>query len=77
MITVDLRGLEGKAPFEKLRDTMRPFCGKEVEAEILVDDEQTIGKIRQFVAMSGCTSDVADGGGFWTIRISGDACHCR
>jgi len=77
MIQVDLRGLVDKQPFERLRDTMKPYCGQEMEAEILIDDEGSLTKIRQFVAMSGCISSVDKSSDHWVLKVAGDACHCR
>ena len=77
MIQIDVRGIRGPEVFLKLRETVSQYCGKELQAEILTDDSKAISKIKAFSAMSGCSSEVAEKDGHWTISIKCDACACR
>ncbi len=75
-IVLDFTGMKGKKVFETLRDTIRTRCKDQVNVEVLVDDDECVGKVRSFSKMTGCQVTYTPRGTGYTIRISGSACKC-
>ena len=76
-IEIDVRGYRGQEMFRRIRDVVSQYCGKELLANILTDDQPSLPQVKAFCAMSGCTYEVREKGGYWEVRVEGDACSCR
>ena len=60
--------------FEKLKEIMCSFSGKEVDIEILVKSYGDSRKLSTFALMSGCKTRIEKKEEYCIVRISGYAC---
>jgi hypothetical protein len=51
--------------------------GQEVSIELLVDKGCDIRKVKAFLRMSGCQTEIAARDGGSVVRITGGCCSCR
>lgn len=71
---IDARNRELKELFVKLKEILESKVGTDVFIEILIDPFTDVKKIKSFVSMSGCRTDVEEKGEYYIVRLTGTPC---
>jgi TusA-related sulfurtransferase len=76
-VVIDGRNLSLQELLLALRDALKMQPGQEVSIELLVDKGCDIRKVKAFLRMSGCQTEIAARDGGSVVRITGGCCSCR
>jgi hypothetical protein len=70
----DARDLDSKELFLRLRDILASNRGSEVDLEIKIRSAGETQRVKAFVSMSGCRSEIEKTEECYIMRISGSPC---
>jgi hypothetical protein len=57
-----------------MRDLLADHCGREVSVEVFLSSSGETKRLRAFVSMSGCQTEVEEKEGYYVVRITGSVC---
>jgi hypothetical protein len=74
-MVIDARGVELKELFVKLKEILSTDgrCG-DVCIEILLDTHNAAQKVRAFVSMTGCQTEIKEKKGCYVLYVTGSPC---
>jgi translation initiation factor 1 (eIF-1/SUI1) len=74
-MTIDARGIELKELFARLKEILSTDgrCG-DVCIEILLDTLDAAQKVRAFVSMTGCQTEIKEKEGRYVLYVTGNPC---
>jgi hypothetical protein len=73
-LTIDARQLTSEELFTKLRDILASHRGCDVSIDILLDTRSMSERVKAFVSMTGCQTELEEKNGYYIIRIRGSPC---
>ena len=75
-MVLDARGMKHPAPLEKLRETMRNHCSKDIDVDLLLDSSESARTAAAFAKMSKCKTRLEKSDDHYVLRIKGARCSC-
>lgn len=73
-MTIDARELESHELFRKLKDILTSKVGTDVFIEILFDTRPAAKKVRAFISMTGCQTELEEKEEYYVLRVTGSPC---
>lgn len=71
---IDARELEYQELVLKVREMLTSKHGNDVNVEILISSIDDAKKVKAFVSMSGCKSEIDKKNSYYIMRIKGTPC---
>lgn len=71
---IDARRLKPEELFMKLKEILESKMGMNVLIEILLDRHSAAKKVRAFVSMTGCQTELEEKDGYYVMRVTGSPC---
>jgi hypothetical protein len=71
---LDARDLDSKELFLRLRDILASKRGSEVDLEVMIRTAGETTKVKAFVTMSGCRTEIEKSEDCYIMHISGSPC---
>lgn len=71
---VDARELDSQELFLKLNDILSSKWGKDVFIEILIDTFTATKKVKAYISMTGCKTEIEKKEGYYIVRVTGTPC---
>jgi hypothetical protein len=71
---IDARKLKSQELFLQLRDILGSKRGCNVQIEILINTLKDTKKVKAFVSMSGCNTNVEKKNDYYILHVSGTPC---
>lgn len=71
---IDGRHMNQRELLIRLKELLAESCGAEVGIEVILTTIDDAGRVKAFISMSGCDTEVVRQDGCFIVRVSGRAC---